>query len=216
MSEFTTRNDARHTATHRKERKIDLPTDAKGNYLKVSQFFGECIFDYRTTDGIPENVRKEIIDCVTTAKPVRREHAEVIAKAAVEWATANGATHFCHWFQPLTGTTAEKHDAFISFKNGRPIDHLSAGQLMQGEPDASSFPHGGSRSTFEARGYTTWDLSSPMFLMEGVNGKTLCIPTAFISYHGNALDMKTPLLRSINKLSEHATKFLHLIGDKKV
>lgn len=216
MSEFTARKDARHTATHRDERRIELPKDAKGNYLKVSQFFGENIFDYRTADGIPENIRKEINDCVTHGKTVKREHAEVIAKAAVEWATANGATHFCHWFQPLTGTTAEKHDAFLSFKNGRPIDHLSAGQLMQGEPDASSFPHGGTRSTFEARGYTTWDLSSPMFLLDGVNGKTLCIPTAFISYLGNALDMKTPLLRSINKLSEYATKFLHLAGENKV
>jgi glutamine synthetase len=217
MSSTESRNDARHTATHRKERKIELPRDNKGQFLKVSQYFGENAFDFRTAAGIPESVRKEINECVSSGKPLKREHAETVAKIVVEWATGEGATHFCHWFQPLTGATAEKHDGFISFgKDGKPIDHLSAGQLMQGEPDASSFPHGGSRSTFEARGYTSWDLTSPMFLTESANGKTLVIPTAFVSYNGQALDVKTPLLRSISKLSEHATKFVNLVGGKNV
>ena len=124
-----------------------------------------------------------------------------------------GATHFCHWFQPLTGGTAEKHDSFLSFsKEDAPIVKLGAAALMQGEPDASSFPNGGSRSTFEARGYTSWDLSSPLFLREGTNGKTLCIPTAFISYTGDALDIKTPHLRSVTALDRAATKFMKAIG----
>ena len=121
--------------------------------------------------------------------------------------------HFCHWFQPLTGRTAEKHDAFLTFDSERrPLEDLSPAQLMQGEPDASSFPNGGSRSTFEARGYTSWDLTSPLFILEGLNGKTLCIPTAFISYTGQALDIKTPLLRSEMHLSKAGKRFLKALG----
>ena len=127
-------------------------------------------------------------------------------------AIKKGCTHFCHWFQPLTGSTAEKHDAFLTFGDGGIVEKFDASQLMQGEPDASSFPSGGARTTFEARGYTSWDISSPFFIVEGANGSTLCIPTAFISYHGDALDIKTPLLRSINKLNNVVTKFLHQMG----
>ena len=117
---------------------------------------------------------------------------------------------------PLTGSTAEKHDGFISFGEEGFIEKFGASELMQGEPDASSFPNGGSRTTFEARGYTAWDVSSPFFIIEGLNGSTLCIPTGFVAYHGDALDIKTPLIRSENSLSKEATKFLNLIGKKDV
>ena len=216
MSNYELRNDARHTATHRSERKISYPMDANGNPLKVSQFYGENIFDFRKSESIPAHIQKELIEVTQSHSPVKKEHASIVAKAAVEWAMSRGATHFCHWFQPLTGSTAEKHDAFLTIENGNPIEDLSATQLMQGEPDASSFPNGGSRSTFEARGYTTWDLTSPMFLLDGINGKTLCIPTAFVSYTGQALDIKTPLLRSEAILSEVATKFMNAIGNTDV
>src|SRR5690606_9839889 len=120
-------------------------------------------------------------------------------------ALTKGATHFCHWFQPQTGNTAEKHDAFLTFDDeGQPIEKFSGSQLIQSEPDASSFPSGGMRTTFEARGYTDWDPSSPVFLMESTNGNTLCIPSVFISYHGDALDEKTALLRSMDAISKKA------------
>lgn len=205
----------RSIATTRRPRKFSVPLDNKGSAKKVSDYFGELIFDFKTSTEISDSVRKEILNAVENGTPIKKEHAEVVAKAVTEWATSNGATHFCHWFQPLTGGTAEKHDAFLSYsKEGKPIERLSATQLMQGEPDASSFPNGGSRSTFEARGYTTWDLTSPMFLIESENGRTLCIPTAFVSYFGDALDVKTPLLKSINVLGNEATKFLNIIGHK--
>ena len=134
-----------------------------------------------------------------------------------EWAIDRGATHFTHWFHPMTGLTAEKHDSFLSFsKDGKVIERFSGNNLIQGEPDASSFPSGGLRSTFEARGYTAWDPTSPAFLSEGVNGTTLCIPCVFLSYTGQALDKKAPLLRSMDRLSEIAVKILHLFGNKKV
>lgn len=203
---------ARFEAMNRKFRVIDYPLDSKGDQLNVSDFYGENVFDISTTKEIPDDVRKELLDVARSGKRLDKNHADIVANSVTKWATDRGATHFCHWFQPLTGSSAEKHDAFLTIKNGRPIERLSVSQLLQGEPDASSLPHGGSRSTFEARGYTTWDLTSPMFLVEGPNGKTLCIPTAYVSYEGHALDMKTPLLRSISALSEEATKFLKLIG----
>ncbi|MFN8846224.1 MAG: glutamine synthetase III, partial [Bdellovibrionales bacterium] len=135
-----------------------------------------------------------------------------------EWSVAKGVTHFCHWFQPMTGLTAEKHDAFISIQHSyhselRVIERFTGSQLIQGEPDASSFPSGGMRSTFEARGYTAWDPSSPLFIIEEESGNTLCIPTVFFGYHGQALDNKTPLLRSMEALNREACEFLKLIGD---
>src|SRR5688500_17379218 len=140
--------------------------------------------------------------------------ANEVAHAVKEWAIGKGATHFCHWFQPQTGLTAEKHDAFLTFDDeGNPMERFSGAQLIQSEPDASSFPSGGMRSTFEARGYTAWDPSSPIFIIDGPNGKTLCVPSVFISYHGDALDNKTPLLRSMEVLSERALAILRLFGD---
>lgn len=203
---------AKFEAMNRQTRQITYPRNTQGEMAKVSDYYAENVFDIATAPEIPDEVRKELLDVAFTGSPLNRDHANVVATAVTRWATEKGATHFCHWFQPLTGSTAEKHDAFLTLKDGRPIELLSASQLLQGEPDASSLPHGGSRSTFEARGYTTWDLTSPLFLVESENGKTLCIPTAFISYTGQALDMKTPLLRSISRLSKEATRFLHLCG----
>ena len=216
MSTIEMRNMAKMEAIHREERFIGGPTDEEGNYLKISEYYGHNVFHYKESDKISEEVKAALNEVSTSGKKLSKEHAELVARAVTEWALENGVTHFCHWFQPLTGATAEKHDSFLDIKNGKPIERLSATQLMQGEPDASSFPNGGARSTFEARGYTTWDITSPLFLMEGGNGKTLCIPTAFVSYHGEALDIKTPLLRSISKLNESATKFMNLTGDKNV
>ena len=205
----------RSKATSRHPRHFDVPKDNRGATKSVSDYYGELTFDFKTSEDISDAIKRDIVKAIDEGRGIKKEHAEAVAKAVTTWAVKNGATHFCHWFQPLTGGTAEKHDAFFQFdKNGKAIERLSASQLMQGEPDASSFPNGGSRSTFEARGYTTWDLTSPMFLIEAANGRTLCIPTAFVSYNGDALDIKTPLLRSISKLNTAATKFLNLAGHK--
>jgi len=216
MPTIETRNNAKIESINRINREIEIPIDLEGNPMKVSDYYGENLFNFATSTDIPENVRKEVLEVATSGKKISKDHADVIANAVTKWATEKGATHFCHWFQPLTGGTAEKHDAFLTIKDGQPIERLTVSQLLQGEPDASSFPNGGARSTFEARGYTSWDLTSPMFLTEGPNGKTLCIPTAFVSYTGEALDIKTPLLRSISKLSSEATRFLNLVGEKSV
>ncbi|MDZ4241740.1 MAG: glutamine synthetase III, partial [Candidatus Omnitrophota bacterium] len=139
--------------------------------------------------------------------------ADEVAEAMKTWAVERGATHFTHWFQPMTGTTAEKHDAFISpDEEGNVVLKFSGKELIQGEPDASSFPSGGLRATFEARGYTGWDPTSPAFLKEGPEGATLCIPTFYIGYHGEALDKKTPLLRSMTALSKQVCRLANLFG----
>ncbi len=211
------RTSARMKATERNLRKFEVPRATDGSASRISDYFGMNIFDFRKSDMIPAEVKKELISYTanrTSGKKLSKQTAEVVSKAVSEWAMNRGATHFCHWFQPLTGSTAEKHDSFLTYSSDdAPIEKFSASQLIQGEPDASSFPNGGSRSTFEARGYTSWDISSPMFLRESENGKTLCIPTAFVSYSGEALDVKTPHLRSITALDRAATKFMNLIGD---
>ncbi|MBD67083.1 MAG: glutamine synthetase type III [Halobacteriovoraceae bacterium] len=194
-------------------RKFKVPSDVNGNPLRVSEYFGENVFDYMKSEILTKQDKQDIQDVLVKKKDLTKEMADKFANAVLNWATGKGATHFTHWFQPMTGSTAEKHDAFLSIEKGKPIEKLSATQLIQGEPDASSFPHGGSRSTFEARGYTSWDLTSPIFIKVHENGKTLCIPTAFVSYLGDALDIKTPLLRSITQLSKAATKFLNLVND---
>jgi glutamine synthetase len=205
---------ARHNATNRPERTFNRLVDEKGMYKKISSYYGDNIFDFRVAKGIPEKVRKQLFDISNSDKKLPKEVAAAVADAVLEWALSKGATHFCHWFQPLTGSTAEKHDSFLNIRDGKAVEEFSASQLMQGEPDASSFPNGGSRSTFEARGYTTWDLTSPMFLLDGVNGRTLCIPTAFVSYTGQALDMKTPLLRSEVSLSQAVCRFMAAIDEE--
>lgn len=191
-------------------RKFNVPSDVNGKPLRVSDYYGENVFSYEESDILTKQDKKDIQDIITKKKDFSREMAEKYANAVLNWALSKGATHFTHWFQPLTGSTAEKHDAFLSIEGGKPIEKLSASQLIQGEPDASSFPNGGSRSTFEARGYTSWDLTSPIFLRSAENGKTLCIPTAFVSYLGDALDIKTPLLRSITNLEKAAIEFCNL------
>ena len=152
---------------------------------------------------------------VTKGEPLDQSAADAVASAVKDWALEHGATHYTHWFQPLTGITAEKHDSFLSpTPEGGAIAEFSGKELIQGEPDASSFPSGGMRSTFEARGYTAWDPTSPPWLLSNPNGTTLVIPTAFVSWTGEALDKKTPLLRSMEALSTQAVRILKLFGSR--
>jgi len=178
--------------------------------MKVSRFFGCNTFNERTMrERLPREVFKAFRQCLKRGEPLSPDIAHGVASAMKEWALEHGATHFTHWFLPMTGATAEKHDAFITWDEpGVVIEKFSGGQLIQGEPDASSFPSGGLRATFEARGYTIWDATSPAFLMEGPLGITLCIPTAFVGYHGEALDNKLPLLRSMEVVSRAAVEAL--------
>ncbi len=210
------RREAKITVYGRKPRKCQVPVNEQGKYLKVSQYYGENVYNYHLSKSLSLEDKDSLKQVIDGKRAIDKQLATKVANSVLEWATTKGATHFCHWFQPLTGSTAEKHDAFLNFDNDRALETLSASQLMQGEPDASSFPHGGSRATFEARGYTTWDLTSPIFIQESANGKTLVIPTAFVSYHGDALDTKTPLLRSDLRINEVMSKFCGLVGMKDV
>ncbi|TAM35503.1 glutamine synthetase type III, partial [bacterium] len=185
---------------------------------KVSSYFGENTFNPET---MQKHISKETFEAfklwMNEGKTITLEQANEIAGAMKDWAMAKGATYYTHWFQPMTGLTAEKHDSFISITGpGKVMEKFSGNKLIQGEPDASSFPSGGIRATFEARGYTAWDPSSPAFIMESKLGKTLCIPTIFISYHGDALDQKLPLLRSDEALSKAAVNLLKLFGHKDI
>ncbi len=210
------RQQAKLSAFSRKTRKCTVPVNDQGKYLRVSQYYGENVYNYHLSKSLSLEDKESLKQVIDGKRTIQKDLAAKFAKSVMDWAISKGATHFCHWFQPLTGSTAEKHDAFLSFDGDRPIEHLSATQLMQGESDASSFPNGGSRATFEARGYTTWDLTSPIFIQGSANGKTLVIPTAFVSYHGDALDTKTPLLRSDLRINEVMLKFCDLVGMKDV
>lgn len=185
----------------------------------ISEYFGELTFTLgEMREKLPKEAYQNLIKALDHGKKLNSDTAEAIATIIKEWAVQKGATHFCHWFQPMTGLTAEKHDAFISIQHShhselKVIERFTGGQLIQGEPDASSFPSGGMRSTFEARGYTAWDPSSPLFIIDGEHGKTLCIPCVFFGYHGEALDNKTPLLRSCQALSQEGIEFLKCLGD---
>lgn len=160
-------------------------------------FFGEDVFGADAMRAyLPQNVADALLATIEDRAPLDPGIAGDVASAMRNWAVDRGATHYTHWFLPLNGATAEKHDAFLDFENGHPIMALSAKNLIVGEPDASSFPSGGLRSTFEARGYTAWDPTSPAFIKRHGKGATLCIPTAFCSFSGESLDKKTPLLRS--------------------
>ena len=161
---------------------------------------------------LPRPVFEAIQATIRSGEKLDMGLADAIAGAMKDWALENGATHYTHWFQPLTGATAEKHDSFLSLDDGRAIEHFGGRQLIQAEPDASSFPSGGIRSTFEARGYTAWDPTSPAFLVFNEHGATLTIPSVFVSYTGEALDTKTPLLRTMRELSRAATRALGLMG----
>ncbi|MBR4993015.1 MAG: glutamine synthetase III [Lachnospiraceae bacterium] len=184
----------------------------------IEELFASNVFTLGTMhERLPQDVYDEIVTVMEKGGQLSKEAANVIAKAMKDWAVSKGATHFTHWFQPLNGTTAEKHDAFVSHpdKDGKMLLEFSGKELIKGEPDASSFPSGGLRSTFEARGYTAWDITSPAFIKEGGAGKTLCIPTAFCSYKGEALDKKTPLLRSMEAISEQGLRIVRLFGNDK-
>ncbi len=182
---------------------------------RVSSVFGVHTFSLqRMQEKLPANVYERLVRSIQLGRPLDRDVAEPVAQAVKDWAVARGATHFTHWFQPMTGRTAEKHDAFLALdEQGRPLEKLTADMLIQSEPDASSFPSGGMRTTFEARGYTAWDPGTPMFLMDTPGGRTLCIPSVFVSYRGEPLDKKTPLLRSIEALDRQCRRLLALVGD---
>ena len=209
------RIDAVQKAASRSIRTFSRPQDAQGRPLRVSSLFGSRTFNSeRMRDRVPPEVFAKWVETVEHGRKLDRPVADAIAHAVKEWALEQGVSHFCHWFHPMTGSTAEKHDSFLWFdKDGRPIEKFTGSMLLQSEPDASSFPSGGMRSTFEARGYTAWDPTSPMFIMESPTGRTLCIPSAFLGYHGQALDEKAPLLRSMEALSRSATRLLTALGE---
>ena len=184
--------------------------------VNVTELFGCDVFnDAVMEERLPKKVYKELKETIEEGKELSLEIADVVAHEMKEWAIEKGATHFSHWFQPMTGVTAEKHDAFITApkENGKVLLSFSGKELIQGEPDASSFPSGGLRATFEARGYTTWDCTSPAFVRHDSAGGILCIPTAFCSYTGEALDQKTPLLRSMEAVNKQALRILRLFGN---
>lgn len=216
MSSTNPRLWAVQEVSHRTPRVIGGLKDKEGRPAKVADIYGCNTFNARTMkEKLPKQVYAKLHQTIERGTKLDKAIANEVAHAVKEWALENGATHFCHWFQPQTGLTAEKHDAFLTFDDeGTPIERFSGSQLIQSEPDASSFPSGGMRATFEARGYTAWDPSSPIFIAEEPNGKTLCIPSVFISYDGSALDNKTPLLRSMGTLSASAVKVLKLFGSK--
>ncbi|HMT28984.1 MAG TPA: glutamine synthetase III, partial [Bacteroidia bacterium] len=173
---------------------------------KISDYFGQNVFDKETMQKfLSKEPYKQVLEAVESGQQIERRVAEQVATAMMTWAISKGATHYTHWFQPLTGSTAEKHDSFFELAEGnRPIENFSSSALVQQEPDASSFPSGGIRNTFEARGYTAWDPTSPAFIMESASGKTLCIPTIFVSYTGETLDFKAPLLKALHELDQAA------------
>src|SRR5260221_6470966 len=171
---------------------------------KITAIFGENVFTMKTARAfLSDEAYKSLTASVKGGKKIDRTVANQISAGLRQWAESKGVTHFTHWFQPLTGTTAEKHDSFFTIKSdGTPIEQFEGDALIQQEPDASSFPSGGIRATFEARGYTAWDPSSPIFIMDIGTGKTLCIPTIFVSYTGETLDYKAPLLKALEALNK--------------
>ncbi|MGL4491330.1 MAG: glutamine synthetase III, partial [Tannerellaceae bacterium] len=184
-------------ASNRKPVEITTPVE------KTSEFYGEYVFNRKAMKKyLFKDTYKALTEAIDNGNPIPREIADQVAAGMRMWAQERGVTHYTHWFHPLTDGTAEKHDAFVEHDGqGGMIEEFSGKLLVQQEPDASSFPNGGLRNTFEARGYSAWDPSSPAFIMDG----TLCIPTIFISYTGEALDYKTPLIRAIEAVNEHAT-----------
>ena len=186
--------------------------------FNVEELFAKNVFTLgKMKQRLPKNVFKEVKKVMDQGGELSLAAADVVAKAMKDWAVENGATHYTHWFQPLTGITAEKHDAFVTHpdEEGKMLMEFSGKELIKGEPDASSFPSGGLRATFEARGYTAWDITSPAFLKEAATGVILCIPTAFCSYKGEALDKKTPLLRSMEAINQQALRIVRLFGNTK-
>ncbi|HVE33012.1 MAG TPA: glutamine synthetase III [Gemmatimonadaceae bacterium] len=198
------------------EREVHMPAalDENGAHPRTSEYFGENTFGVRQMrDKLPRDTYAKLLAAIRHGKKLDVDIAPRVAQAIKEWALGKGATHFTHWFQPQTGLTAEKHDAFLSFDDGQPLESFGASQLIQSEPDASSFPSGGLRATWEARGYTAWNPASPVFIAEWAGSRTLCIPSVFVGYNGEALDEMTPLLRSSDALSTKAMELLELLGD---
>ncbi|MDR1397558.1 MAG: glutamine synthetase III [Desulfarculales bacterium] len=206
---FSPRNRARFAVAD--DQFVDQPAD----YKNYSQIYGQDVFNMRVMrERLPQNVYERLEQVARLGQSLAEGDADVIASAMKDWAIEKGATHYTHWFQPMTSLTAEKHDAFaVPTSGGYMINEFSGKMLIKGEPDASSFPSGGLRTTFEARGYTAWDPTSPAFVMGNRWGKTLYIPTLFMSYTGESLDRKTPLLRSLNALSKQALRILRLFGN---
>ncbi len=193
---------------------MTTPAVTNGQLEPVEKVYSRDVFSRAVMrQRLPKDVFKRLIRTIDHGESLDHSVADVVASAMKDWAIENGATHYTHWFQPLTGSTAEKHDSLISpDNNGSVILNFSGSDLVQGEPDASSFPSGGLRATFEARGYTAWDVTSPAFLIRGINAVTLVIPTAFVSWTGEALDTKIPLLRSMEALSKQAMRILRIFG----
>jgi len=200
------------------DRAVRVPSNSNdGAGTPVSEYFGSETFGARQMrDKLPRGVYDKLMASIRAGKKLDREIAPAVAEVMREWAVSRGVTHFTHWFQPQTGLTAEKHDAFLTFEDGKPLEGFTAEQLVQSEPDASSFPSGGLRATWEARGYTAWNPASPVFIVEVAGTRTLYIPSVFVGYNGEALDEMTPLLRSSDALSEKAIELLELLGDKGV
>ena len=185
--------------------------------INIEEIFAQNVFTRSVMEQyLPKDAYEEVIRVMEHGGELSRETANVVAQGMKNWAIEKGATHYTHWFQPLTGFTAEKHDSFITHPDadGRMMMEFSGKELIKGESDGSSFPSGGLRATFEARGYTTWDITSPAFVREDATGTILCIPTAFCSYKGEALDKKTPLLRSAQAINEQALRIVRLFGNK--
>jgi glutamine synthetase len=216
---MTSRRAARLAVNQRQPRIFEPPRTADGYRTPVSSYFARHVLDIlKLRERLPREAYQSLLATLRTGAALSPEAANAIASVARDWATGHGATHFTHWFQPMTGLTAEKHDSFIDLNVTMPgelkvLERFVGSQLIQSEPDASSFPSGGMRTTFEARGYTAWDPSSPMFLVESENGRTLCVPSVFISYHGDSLDQKTPLLRALEAVDRQTVALLKLLGD---
>jgi len=201
------------------EREVRAPANMNGKTPtpRTSEYFGINTFGVRQMrDKLPRETHAKLVDAIRHGKKLDVDIAPRVAQAIKEWALERGATHFAHWFQPQTGLTAEKHDAFLSFDDGQPMEAFGASQLIQSEPDASSFPSGGLRATWEARGYTAWNPASPVFISEMGGAKTLYVPSVFVGYNGEALDEMTPLLRSSDALSAKAIELLEVLGDNGV
>ena len=187
--------------------KLSVGNRSRGT--RIDEFFACDVFDLRKMkERLPKSIFKAVIKTIENKGKLSVNDADVIASVMKDWAVEHGATHYTHWFQPMTGLTAEKHDSLVKpdGQRRRRCSNSQGHSLIQGEPDASSFPSGGLRATFEARGYTAWDPTSPAFIIRGSNYATLCIPTAFVSMNGEALDKKTPLLRSIEAINKQAMR----------
>ncbi|MBS0196481.1 MAG: glutamine synthetase III [Planctomycetes bacterium] len=209
-----TTNGKAHTHAQHAHRMDSHAAQSASHAERAEVIFGADVFSERVMQQrLPKDVFKKLQQTILYAEPIDAALADIVASAIKEWALERGVTHYTHWFQPLTGSTAEKHDSFISPDgHGGALTEFSGSALVQGEPDASSFPSGGLRATFEARGYTAWDCTSPVFVNRNGGTATLCIPTAFVSWTGVALDTKTPLLRSMDALSEQAMRILKIFG----